>query len=254
MSPGHHRHALAQLADQLPGHLQPRPQPAASGKRGEDGMRPNDQQTYLSRRRAGRLSATGLVLSVLGAGLSGLLVTDFFDLALARQLPLGTAAGYRMRPSSCPWVPCWPSRPQSRRSSYSCCSYWRHGGPAGFRGGQLWWSSLAGCWRSAAPRLAFARGVGIGATVIGRGPPRRESEVPLRTARAAGLALSPVPGNVAPSGANAPARRQRRCTRRRSRHKWSCHRHPRWWTPPTNAGTPHSTHPWRCQCDSPWIP
>src|ERR1039458_3113769 len=66
--------------------------PAASGKRGEDGMRPNDQQTYLSRRRAGRLSATGLVLSVLGAGLSGLLVTDFFDLALARQLPLGTAA------------------------------------------------------------------------------------------------------------------------------------------------------------------
>ena len=47
---------------------------------------------YLSRRRAGRLSATGLVLSVLGAGLSGLLVTDFFELALARQLPLGTAA------------------------------------------------------------------------------------------------------------------------------------------------------------------
>src|ERR1035441_7311295 len=66
--------------------------PAASGKRGEDGMRPNDQQTYLSRRRAGRLSATGLVLSVLGAGLSGLLVADFFDLALARQLPLGAAA------------------------------------------------------------------------------------------------------------------------------------------------------------------
>ena len=92
MSPGHHRHGLAQLADQLPGHLQPRPQPAASGKRGEDSMRPNDQQTCLSRRRAGRLSATGLVLSVLGAGLSGLLVTDFFDLALARQLPLGTAA------------------------------------------------------------------------------------------------------------------------------------------------------------------
>jgi hypothetical protein len=47
---------------------------------------------YLTRRRAGRLSGTGLVLSILGAGLSGLLVTDFFDLALARQLPLGTAA------------------------------------------------------------------------------------------------------------------------------------------------------------------
>ena len=47
---------------------------------------------YLTRRRAGRLSATGLVLSVLGAGLSGLLVTDFYNLALAQQLPLGTAA------------------------------------------------------------------------------------------------------------------------------------------------------------------
>jgi hypothetical protein len=46
---------------------------------------------YLARRRAGRLSATGLVLSVLGAGFSGLLVTDFFNLALAQQLPLATA-------------------------------------------------------------------------------------------------------------------------------------------------------------------
>lgn len=47
---------------------------------------------YLARRRAGRLTVTGLVLSVLGAGFSGLLVTDFYELALAQQLPLGTAA------------------------------------------------------------------------------------------------------------------------------------------------------------------
>jgi hypothetical protein len=47
---------------------------------------------HLARRGARRLSYTGLVLSVLGAGLSGLLVTDFFSLALAQQLPLATAA------------------------------------------------------------------------------------------------------------------------------------------------------------------
>jgi hypothetical protein len=46
----------------------------------------------LARRGARRLSNTGLVLSVLGAGLSGLLVTDFFALAMAQHLPLQVAA------------------------------------------------------------------------------------------------------------------------------------------------------------------
>jgi hypothetical protein len=45
----------------------------------------------LARRRARRLSHTGLVLSVLGAGLSGLVVSDFFELGLAQHLPLDTA-------------------------------------------------------------------------------------------------------------------------------------------------------------------
>lgn len=45
----------------------------------------------LARRGARRLSHTGLVLSVLGAGLSGLLVTDFYELAMAQHLPLATA-------------------------------------------------------------------------------------------------------------------------------------------------------------------
>jgi hypothetical protein len=45
----------------------------------------------LARRGARRLSYTGLVFSVLGAGLSGLLVTDFFSLALAQHLPMASA-------------------------------------------------------------------------------------------------------------------------------------------------------------------
>jgi hypothetical protein len=47
--------------------------------------------SHLARRGARRLSYTGLVCSVFGAGLSGLLVTDFFSLALAQHLPLGVA-------------------------------------------------------------------------------------------------------------------------------------------------------------------
>jgi hypothetical protein len=45
----------------------------------------------MSRRGARRLSNTGLVLSVLGAGLSGLVVTDFFEIGMAQHLPLATA-------------------------------------------------------------------------------------------------------------------------------------------------------------------
>jgi hypothetical protein len=45
----------------------------------------------LARRRAPRLAAVGVVLGVLGAGLSGLLVTDAYDLAIAQHLPMGTA-------------------------------------------------------------------------------------------------------------------------------------------------------------------
>ena len=40
----------------------------------------------LARRRSPRLAATGLVLSVLGSGLSGFLVTDAYDLAIAQHL------------------------------------------------------------------------------------------------------------------------------------------------------------------------
>ena len=47
---------------------------------------------HLARRGARRLAYTGLVLSVLGAGLSGLLVSDFFELSLAQHLPLADAA------------------------------------------------------------------------------------------------------------------------------------------------------------------
>ncbi len=47
---------------------------------------------HLARRGARRLTYTGLVLSVLGAGLSGLLVSDFFELSLAQHLPLAAAA------------------------------------------------------------------------------------------------------------------------------------------------------------------
>lgn len=45
----------------------------------------------LARQGARKLSNTGLVLSVLGAGLSGLVVTDFFELSMAQHLPLHTA-------------------------------------------------------------------------------------------------------------------------------------------------------------------
>jgi hypothetical protein len=46
---------------------------------------------HLARRGARRLTYAGLALSVLGAGLSGLVVSDFFELGLAQHLPLATA-------------------------------------------------------------------------------------------------------------------------------------------------------------------
>jgi hypothetical protein len=46
----------------------------------------------LARRRSPRLAATGLVLGVIGSGLSGFLVTDAYDLAIAQSLPLEKAA------------------------------------------------------------------------------------------------------------------------------------------------------------------
>ena len=45
----------------------------------------------LARRGARKLSAVGISLAVLGSGLSGLLVTDLYDLSIARHA--GTAAG-----------------------------------------------------------------------------------------------------------------------------------------------------------------
>jgi hypothetical protein len=45
----------------------------------------------LARRRAPRLAAVGTVFAVLGAGLSGLLVTDAYDLAIAQHVPMATA-------------------------------------------------------------------------------------------------------------------------------------------------------------------
>jgi hypothetical protein len=45
----------------------------------------------LARRRSPRLAAAGLVLGVLGSGLSGLLVTDAYDLTIAQHLPLAQA-------------------------------------------------------------------------------------------------------------------------------------------------------------------
>jgi hypothetical protein len=45
----------------------------------------------LARRRSRWLAATGLVLGILGSGLSGLLVTDAYDLAIAQHLPLAQA-------------------------------------------------------------------------------------------------------------------------------------------------------------------
>jgi hypothetical protein len=44
----------------------------------------------IARHRAPRLAAVGFVLSVLGAGLSGLLVTDAYDLSIAQNLPADT--------------------------------------------------------------------------------------------------------------------------------------------------------------------
>jgi hypothetical protein len=45
----------------------------------------------LSRRGSPRLAAIGLVLSVLGSGLSGFLVTDAYDLSIGQHLPMDTA-------------------------------------------------------------------------------------------------------------------------------------------------------------------
>ena len=45
----------------------------------------------LARRRSPKLAATGLVLGVLGSGLSGLLVTDAYDLSLAQHVPFAQA-------------------------------------------------------------------------------------------------------------------------------------------------------------------
>jgi hypothetical protein len=45
----------------------------------------------LARRRSPRLAAAGLVLGVLGSGLSGLLVTDAYDLTIAQHLPMAQA-------------------------------------------------------------------------------------------------------------------------------------------------------------------
>jgi hypothetical protein len=45
----------------------------------------------LARRRSPKLAGTALVLGVLGSGLSGLLVTDAYDLSLAQHLPLTQA-------------------------------------------------------------------------------------------------------------------------------------------------------------------
>jgi hypothetical protein len=46
----------------------------------------------LARRRSPKLAATGLVLGIIGSGLSGFLVTDAYDLAIAQSLPLEKAA------------------------------------------------------------------------------------------------------------------------------------------------------------------
>jgi hypothetical protein len=45
----------------------------------------------LARRRAPVLAAIGLVLSVLGSGLSGFLVTDAYDLSIGQNLPMDSA-------------------------------------------------------------------------------------------------------------------------------------------------------------------
>ena len=46
---------------------------------------------FLSRRRSRSLSNLGLVLAVLGSGLSGLVAVDYYDLALATTLPMDKA-------------------------------------------------------------------------------------------------------------------------------------------------------------------
>lgn len=46
---------------------------------------------HLTRRGARRLGTVGLVLVVLGGGLSGLMATDYYDLALATTLPMDQA-------------------------------------------------------------------------------------------------------------------------------------------------------------------
>ena len=51
----------------------------------------------LARRRSPKLAAAAVVLGVLGSGLSGLLVTDAYDLSIAQHLPLAQAAGGRGR-------------------------------------------------------------------------------------------------------------------------------------------------------------
>ena len=45
----------------------------------------------LARRRSPKLAAAAVVLGVLGSGLSGLLVTDAYDLSIAQHLPLAQA-------------------------------------------------------------------------------------------------------------------------------------------------------------------
>jgi hypothetical protein len=45
----------------------------------------------LARHGAPKLAASGLILSILGSGLSGFLVTDAYDLSIAQHLPIQTA-------------------------------------------------------------------------------------------------------------------------------------------------------------------
>ena len=84
----------------------------------------------LARRRSPKLAAAGLVLGVLGSGLSGLLVTDAYDLSIAQHLPLlrpwrsRTASRRRHARDRAPLAPSGPS------SGWSSCSP-PCGGPAG---------------------------------------------------------------------------------------------------------------------------
>jgi hypothetical protein len=47
--------------------------------------------THLARYGARRLANTGLVLGILGSGLSGIIAVDYYDLALAQNLPMDQA-------------------------------------------------------------------------------------------------------------------------------------------------------------------